>query len=281
LSPGAVRALAVVSAVALAACSGASADQGPSKPGGHVHAVAAPKGKQLRTRQTRYSVPAGLPVERLALPSGPAFRPTCPASTLIGTVTGPSVTARTRPEAGAPAIATFRRINEQGARQVFDISGRTTGTGGHPWYRALLPLRPNDTLGYVPADRLHTTWTDYWILVERSRFRLTLFQACRRAAEFPVGIGTGSTPTPVGFFYLQSLLRPPDPNGAYGPYAYGLSGYSTVIHDWRWGGVVGLHGTDEPAGIGHVISHGCIRMYNGDITRLARILPLGTPITIV
>src|SRR5437588_2022089 len=224
-------------------------------------------------------VHAGVPVQRLVLP-GQAFHPTCWPRTQIGTATTPRVVARTRPDPGAPAIASFPRVNEQGARQVFDLLSESRTQSGD-WYKALLPMRPNDTLGYVLANRVHVQWTDYWVLVQRSAFRLTLYQACRAVGQFPVGIGTGSTPTPVGVFFLQSLLQPPNPNGVYGEYAYGLSGYSSVIHDWRWGGLVGLHGTNDPSGIGHVVSHGCVRMLNQDIARLVRVLPLGTPIAIV
>ena len=44
--------------------------------------------------------------------------------------------------------------------------------------------------------------------------------------------------------------------------------------------MIGLHGTNDPSSIGHYTSHGCIRLYNRDIDRLVRILPLGTPIAI-
>jgi len=221
----------------------------------------------------------GVQVQRLDL--GPAFHPTCPPRTMIGTAAAPRVVARTRPADSAPAIASFPRVNEQGVRQVFDLLQEVRGPGGNEWYSALLPMRPNDTLGYIPANTVAATWTDYWILVERGAFRLTLYKACHAMARFPVGIGEGSTPTPVGIFYLQSLLRPPDPNSVYGTYAYGLAGYSAVIHDWRWGGIVGLHGTDDPSGTGHVVSHGCLRMFNKDIDYLARLLPVGTPIAII
>jgi hypothetical protein len=221
-----------------------------------------------------------VPIQRLA-PPGPTISPTCPSRTLIGTQTASRLTARTRPDWGAPAIASFPRANSQGARQVYALVSEARGPRGDSWYRALLPIRPNDTLGYIPAGAVSVTWTDYWILVDPGRFTLSLYQSCRRIAVYPVGIGTGSTPTPVGYFYLQSLLRPSTPNGVYGVYAYGLSGYSAVIHNWRWGGLVGLHGTNDPSGIGHDVSHGCIRMYNRDIEALERILPLGTPIAIV
>ena len=43
-------------------------------------------------------------------------------------------------------------------------------------------------------------------------------------------------------------------------------------------GLVGLHGTNAPGSIGRAVSHGCIRMSNSGITKLAGILPLGTPL---
>jgi lipoprotein-anchoring transpeptidase ErfK/SrfK len=46
------------------------------------------------------------------------------------------------------------------------------------------------------------------------------------------------------------------------------------------GGIVGLHGTNDPTSIGRRVSHGCIRMRNADIRALVRILPLGTLVTI-
>ena len=148
------------------------------------------------------------------------------------------------------------------------------------WYRALLPVRPDGTTGYVPARALTLSKTRYRLEVDRSAFRLTLWKGCDRSATYPVAVGKPGTPTPTGTYYLASLLKPPDPNTVYGPYAYGLSAYSNVITRWRWGGVVGLHGTDDPSSIGHAVSHGCVRLRNADISSLVRILPLGTPITI-
>ena len=93
-------------------------------------------------------------------------------------------------------------------------------------------------------------------------------------------MGKPSTPTPSGTFYLDALMKPRSPDTVYGVYAYGLSGYSNVITTWRWGGVIGLHGTNEPSSIGHPVSHGCVRLRNQDISALVRILPLGTPVAI-
>lgn len=96
---------------------------------------------------------------------------------------------------------------------------------------------------------------------------------------YRVGTGTGGRPTPHGSFYLTELLRPI--NAGYGPFAFGLSGFSNVLTSFGSGpGQIGLPGTDDASRIGRAASHGCIRMSNTDITALAKLLPLATPITV-
>ena len=46
------------------------------------------------------------------------------------------------------------------------------------------------------------------------------------------------------------------------------------------GGFVGIHGTDRPDLLPGRVSHGCIRMRNEDILRLAELPPIGTPLSI-
>ena len=197
--------------------------------------------------------------------------------TLIGTVSTARVAARTAPDPTAPVVETFDRINVEGSPQVFLLEG---ASNDGRWQRALLPVRPNGTTGYVPTADLTLSTTRYRIEVDRAAHRLTLWRGCDRVERFPVAVGKPGTPTPSGTFYLDDLMKPPTPDTVYGAYAYGLSGYSAAITNWRWGGVIGLHGTNDPSSIGRSVSHGCVRMRNADISRLVRILPLGTPITI-
>jgi lipoprotein-anchoring transpeptidase ErfK/SrfK len=83
-------------------------------------------------------------------------------------------------------------------------------------------------------------------------------------------------------FYLQELIRSPNPRGAYGPYVFGLSAHSDVFESFGGGdGLVGLHGTNEPGSIGHSASHGCIRLSNANITTLVNLVSVGSPIVIV
>jgi lipoprotein-anchoring transpeptidase ErfK/SrfK len=198
---------------------------------------------------------------------------------VVGTVAADVARARVEPGMEGEVLARFGPTNEQGAPQVFLIEDRVNVNGGS-WLETLLPIRPNGTRGYIQRDDLRLAQTPYRLVVDREARTLTLWDLCERVRTYPVGIGTKQTPTPVGEFYLTSLLRPPSPHSVYGSYAYGLSGFSPVVRDWPWGGLIGLHGTNDPSSIGSLASRGCIRMRNPHIEELVRILPLGTPITI-
>jgi lipoprotein-anchoring transpeptidase ErfK/SrfK len=148
--------------------------------------------------------------------------------------------------------------------------------------QVLLPIRPNGSTGWVRAADVDVARNPYHVTVTLSSFELTLRKDGEVVEQYPVGLGKADVPTPGGRFYIKELLQPPNPNGAYGPYAYGLSGFSNVLESFNGGeGVIGIHGTNDPSSIGQQSSHGCIRMNNDDVTALVQILPLGTPVEIV
>lgn len=152
------------------------------------------------------------------------------------------------------------------------------------WVHVHLPVRPNGSTGWVRADDVTLTTTDYRVEVRLAEHRLLLHRGAEVVLDVPVGIGREDVPTPGGVYYVKELLQPPTPGGPYGAYAYGLSGYSPVLEQFAGGaGVIGIHGTNDPASIGTDASHGCIRMHDADVTRLVEEfgLPLGTPVEIV
>jgi hypothetical protein len=208
-----------------------------------------------------------------------AAQPECPG-TLIGRVTSGEVTAWSEPSPYSEPIATFPRINSQGSVQVFELVGDTTDRRGLRWYEAVLPMRPNGTRGFIRAERLQLERTYYRIVVSQRQLTLKLYDHCKLAHTYPIGLGKESTPTPVGRFYIASLMKPPTEGSVYGPWAYGLSAFSDAITDWTGGGVIGIHGTNDPTSIGQRVSHGCIRMRNEDVDALVEFLPLGTPVKI-
>ena len=121
----------------------------------------------------------------------------------------------------------------------------------------------------------------YRIVVELFAHRITVYDGSSVFHDEPIGLGNRSTPTPGVNYYVKELLRPPNPDGAYGPYAYGLSGFSNQLTSFAGGeGVIGIHGTNDPSSLGKDLIYGCIRMSNSGITRLAQRIPLGTPVDI-
>jgi lipoprotein-anchoring transpeptidase ErfK/SrfK len=47
------------------------------------------------------------------------------------------------------------------------------------------------------------------------------------------------------------------------------------------GGEYAIHGTNAPGSVGHFVSHGCIRMYNQDITDLYSRVAVGTTVVVM
>jgi L,D-transpeptidase catalytic domain len=219
------------------------------------------------------------PITSSLAPAPPAQRP-CERPTLIGRVAVSTVIARSGPSPQAPAIATFHRHNALGVHQVFDLVGSVRDGAGDLWYRALLPVRPNGTVGYVGAGSVRLRQTSYRVEVDREHLRLTLWNGCTATMRLPIGLGKESTPTPNGRYYIIALMKPPITNSVYGTHAYGLSAFSDVLTNWVGGGIIGLHGTNDPSSIGNRRSHGCIRLLNRDIEKLVPLLPLGTPVDI-
>jgi hypothetical protein len=187
---------------------------------------------------------------------------------------------RDAPSPRAKGIGRLRFLTGDRQAEVYLALEATTLPSGARWIRIEMPGRPNGRTGWVPAAALGTLHTVRgYLLVDRARMRATLFRDGRRVFSAPVGIGKPSTPTPAGEFYvMEKLVTIGSP--AYGPYALGTSAYAPTLSEWPGGGVVGIHGTNEPGLVPGRPSHGCIRMRNGDISRLWRMVAVGTPIEI-
>ena len=145
-----------------------------------------------------------------------------------------------------------------------------------------LPTRPNGSSGWIPRFQVRIYGEPFRVRIDLRRHRLVVRRFDSVVLRAPVGVGRAVTPTPSGTYYIVSRIRPIGAGSVYGAFAFGLSAHSNVFTRFGFGGDgrIGLHGTNDPSGVGHDVSHGCIRMTNRVILRLARILPLGTPVTI-
>jgi len=186
-----------------------------------------------------------------------------------------------RPSGNARQVAHLRLLTEDGFAEVYLVLGSWKSPAGNTWFKVRVPKRPNGLTGWVretALSRLHTVHT--LLRVNKHTLRATLYDGGRKRFSARIGVGKTSTPTPAGHFWIREKFRVGG-HTLYGPRAIGTSAYAPYLTDWPGGGVVGLHGTDQPDLIPGRPSHGCIRLRNADIMKLYRLAPKGTPIDIV
>ena len=151
--------------------------------------------------------------------------------------------------------------------------------GQRPWYRVLIPERPNGKQGWVRGGDVKVVRLHDRIEIDLSEYRLEHFRDDDLVDRFKVGIGEPQWPSPIGEFYVWAKVPQPGSQGAYGVYALGplrvLAG--AVGLAGRWSG--GDPRDDRSLEQGKKVSHGCIRVFNPDMEKL-RHVPMGTPVII-
>jgi lipoprotein-anchoring transpeptidase ErfK/SrfK len=128
------------------------------------------------------------------------------------------------------------------------------------------------------------------IVVRTSERRLYLVLGQGRAMTYPVGVGRAGMQWSGRAFIESKRVRPawappPDikrenprlPNVIPGGAPNNPMGVAALVLD---GGKYAIHGTNNPGSIGGFVSHGCIRMYNQDITDLYDRVAVGTPVIV-
>ena len=121
---------------------------------------------------------------------------------------------------------------------------------------------------------------------------LGVFEGDKIIAAYPVTVGSKQTATPIGewkvrgvaklptFRHDEQMLKhgersknfhilPPGPNNPVGVVWIALNKRG-----------IGIHGTDDPNTIGQAASHGCIRLANWDVVRLAAKVKAGVPVSV-
>jgi len=121
---------------------------------------------------------------------------------------------------------------------------------------------------------------------------LGVFDGDKIIAAYPVTVGSKQTATPIGewkvrgvaklptFRYDERMLKhgersknfhilPPGPNNPVGVVWIALNKRG-----------IGIHGTDDPNTIGQAASHGCIRLANWDIVRVAGKVKAGVQVSV-
>jgi lipoprotein-anchoring transpeptidase ErfK/SrfK len=243
-------------------------------------------GLVLRPAAERAAAGGASPAALLPAPVKPAFTPPRPrrlapfaGESRWAPVLRPTL-ARRAPDERAPVVTAVASSTPEGTPSILLVLGRATDEAGRVWVRTRLPVLPNNTTAWVPRSALggYSAVTTH-IVVDLAGLRATLYRRGRALFEAPVGVGQPAWPTPTGRFYIRNKLTS-FKSPVYGPVAFGTSARSDVLTDWPAGGYIGIHGTNEPELLPGRVSHGCIRLRNDDILALARLMPIGTPLTI-
>ena len=185
------------------------------------------------------------------------------------------------PWPGAPATGErLHLFTEDGFPEVDIVTREALTRAGRRWLYVAQPHKPHADGGWVPARFMGPlTVVHTRLVVDRVARHAVLYRDGHALWRAAVGVGKPSTPTPPGRYWIREKFTVPG-DGLYGTRAFGTSDYSPYETDWPEGGVVGVHGTDEPGLIPGDPSHGCIRVRNVDIDRLYGLMPVGTPVII-
>jgi lipoprotein-anchoring transpeptidase ErfK/SrfK len=197
----------------------------------------------------------------------------------VAKAVGPVVAYRA-PSTSAAVRQRFDKVNANDFPSVFLVRS-VRQVGGTTWYDVWLPIRPNESHGWVREGSVAIYTTTAKIVIHLAKRRLLVYRRGALVATFPVAVGMPQLPTPTGIFYINQKLRPPTLGGPYGVLALGLSAYQPRLPNWPQGGPVAIHGTDQDALIGQAISHGCVRMHNADVLKVTALVPTGSPVVIV
>jgi len=218
--------------------------------------------------------------------------PPGPAPPATACVPDPVPSIPTSAELASPNIAGLGYSNTPGGATVGRLPASTWGgptvrpvvgsQGG--WVEIQLDSRPNGSTGWVPQQDVTEALTGYQIVISTCRRTLTLYDEGQPTFSSPVGVGSPSSPTPLGPSFVDAIVATPRSQlYVYGPTVLITASHSNVYTDFDGGnGTVGIHEypSDPASTYGADESHGCVRVDPATIHAID-VVPLGTPIDII
>jgi lipoprotein-anchoring transpeptidase ErfK/SrfK len=192
------------------------------------------------------------------------------------------VAARSKPGAGRVIKQISNAPRYANGPNNLMVLGAAHGPSGRPFVKVHLPMRPNGTSAWVPADYVKLMRTSWRIEVSITKRQLTVRKNGEIVRQVKAVVGKPNTPTPRGLFTVAEKWKSPE--SYLGPWVVATSAYSNTFREFAGGpGVIAIHGRagsllSQP--LGTMGSNGCIRVDNAHSTWIAKTLPAGTPIAI-
>jgi L,D-transpeptidase ErfK/SrfK len=213
----------------------------------------------------------------------PTPRPGVPTDTVVGRVR--TISART-----GDTLLDLARLHDLGYEEMHDAN-----PGIDPW------VPPVGAKIVVPTAFVLPCCTYDGLVINIPEMRVYFYRPGPRTGTtivetFPLGLGRGEYPTPMGVFRIKgktvnpawgvpekirlehlrergdgrAFIKGGDPDNPLGKYRFELD--RTLYR---------IHGTNFPWGIGRLVSHGCAQLYPEDIAHLFPLVPIGTRVEFV
>lgn len=152
---------------------------------------------------------------------------------------------------------------------------------GVRWLKLRLPERPNNSFAWVTEDQVTLSKSPTRIEVDISERKVTMFWGGDEKWSERVIVGAPSTPTPTGQFAIYERYRT---NSELRPWVFELTAHSETLKSFNGGpgrvAMHGRHGALAAAMWGTAASHGCIRMPDVALHKIAEQAPVGSPVRV-
>ncbi|MBI2995153.1 MAG: L,D-transpeptidase [Candidatus Melainabacteria bacterium] len=143
-------------------------------------------------------------------------------------------------------------------------------------------------LNFLPAFSLRTLNQRYELVLNVAAKKLSLYSGRKLVKEYPVGVGTSLTPTPLGDFKIVRRIYNPSWVNPYRQSKVIAPGETNPIGQYWLGFAMnkknqefGFHGTSDLSSVGKASTHGCIRMYSEDIKELFNLVSVNIPLHVI
>lgn len=193
------------------------------------------------------------------------------------------------------------------------------GAGGTTSYVVteppLSPLRLSSATAPLFFNRLEVSWAELWrnhhwqspaladtpaeilarnqqalaqqpeLIVDLSDRQLYVYQGKTLEKAYPIAIGQVGWETPKGIFQVMEMKKDPAwihpiTGKVVAPGDENPLGEAWIGFWYNEGYHIGFHGTAQAAEMGQAISHGCVRLRNGDILELYDRVEVGWVVTV-
>ena len=226
------------------------------------------------------------------------LRPTLLAASLICLLGGAAV--------GGAGVATAQEVAEDHQREIkgeilVEAPEEAPKRKSDPIPPLAIPLSDAASLARIPDDLIERKGLQ--LVLDRKHHQLLVLNDGQMTRRFPAAVGTTGWETPAGRFRVFEKVKEPvwthpvsgdlvdaeskgNPLGSRWIGFYrdcnGRSGWDGEQYlDINGCTVAGFHGTPYRWTVGRAVSHGCVRLYNEDVSALYRQVSLGTQVTVL